>query len=149
MILLDSCAVLEILWGGAEARELSEYLDAEELQGVEIVFLNLALLESCSAVAIRHKERQGPRSGAFEADLATVAGFQTQPIADDLTPEIIMEAARIKLHHAASMVDCYLIANALHRKAAIISSDSEVLEYNAQRATVRRITSRFSSIHWR
>jgi hypothetical protein len=49
----------------------------------------------------------------------------------------------------ASMVDCYLIANALHRDAEVVTADPEILGFRPKRSKVRKITKRYSAIKWR
>ena len=149
MILLDSCVILEILWGAEDAGELSYFLDVEQEKGSEIVVLNLVALEASSVISVRYKQGRLPRSSNLEDDLSKVAAFQIHTVEDDLTIDTIREAARIKFEHSASMVDCYLIANAQRRKAEIISADREILAYKSREAYIRKISNRFSSIRWR
>jgi predicted nucleic acid-binding protein len=149
MILLDSCVVLDILFGADEAEQLSQYLDHAQDKGEEIAFLNLCTLESASVIAVRFKEKKLPLKESIDKYLEKLLLFQTPGICDDLTPDLIAEAARIKAAHGASMVDCYLIANAQRRKAEIITADKEILTYTPHRAKLRKITSRFSGIRWR
>lgn len=122
MILLDSCAVLEILWGGEDAARIAGFLDGEQAKGTEIVFPRLALLEASSVLSVRYKEGRISRGSSLEEDLATLASFVVHPTGDDLSIEVIREAALIQFVHAASMVDCYLIADSLRRKAEILSA---------------------------
>jgi len=148
MILLDSCAVLDILFGEVDAEPLSIFLDAEQSNGTEVVFLPLTLLESSSVVAIRFKEKN-VKNLDLDYYLEQLIGFSTHGINDDLTTEIIAEAARIKAVHAASMVDCYLIANSLRRGAEIVTADAEILKYQPKRARIRKLTKKYSTIKWR
>jgi len=149
VILLDSCAILEILWGAEDADALAESLDVEQERGSEVVVLNPVALEASSVIAVRYKQGRLPRISNFEDDLAKVAAFQMHTVEDDLTAETIREAARIKSEYSASMVDCYLIASALRRKADVISADKEILGYKSRAAHIRKIGKRFSSIRWR
>ena len=147
MILLDSCVVLDILFDEPDAASLSDFLDSEQTKGVDVVFLSLSLLETSSVTAVRHKEGKIP-AGDLDDYLAKLATFQAITIADDLTQDLIAEAARIKSDHAASMVDCYLIANAIHRRAEILTADREIFSYNSRRAKVRKVTKRYAAIKW-
>lgn len=148
MIILDSCVVLDIIFDENESGKLSVKLDEFQTKGQEVVFLNLTLLESSAVVAIRYKENKCPTLPLSDY-LSKLALFQPLAIHDDLSKEIIAKAAQIKASHAASMVDCYLIANAQVRQAEIITADQEILSYDVHRAKVRKITERFSGISWR
>lgn len=148
MILLDSCAVLHIIFGETEAAELAKALDTLQAKGQEIVFLNLVLLESSTVVAIRYKENKRP-THPLSVYLEKLAAFQAITINDDLSRGLIAQAASIKAEHAASMVDCYLMANARHRHAEIITADQEILSYDSHHAKIRKLTEHFSGIKWK
>jgi hypothetical protein len=66
-----------------------------------------------------------------------------------MTQETIREAARVKFDHAASMVDCFLIAYALEFEAAILTADSGILRYAPKRAKTTNVGKRFKTITWR
>lgn len=148
MILLDSCAVLEILFGESDSLLLSEFLDAEKENSNEIIFLPLTLLESSTVVAVRYKEKRIQKQ-TLSHYLNILQEFGQSLSVGDLASTLIMEAAQIKSEHAASMVDCYLIANAISRGAEIVTCDSEILKYWPKRAKSRKITKKFLAIHWR
>ena len=147
MILLDSCAVLDILFGESDAVALSKFLDSERGSGVEVVFLPLTLLESSTVVSVRFKEGR-TRNHSLKHYLNILKEFATMEIIGDMDSEIIVQAAQIKSEHAASMVDCYLIANAMKRGAEIVTSDSEILKYLPKKSKLRKITKKFSSVQW-
>lgn len=147
MILLDSCAVLDIIFDAEGADELAKILDYLQTKGEEIVFLKLTLLESSTVIAIRYKEKKICKQ-PLSLYLEKLATFQTEMIQDDLSQEVITEAAMIKSVHAASMVDCYLIANARLRQSEIITADQEILRYDPSHAKTRKLTQRFSGIMW-
>ena len=147
MIILDSCVVLDIVFGESHATSLSEFLDKEQSNGREIVFLPLTVLESSSVVAVRFKEG---KSKIHDLDyyLDILRDFGAVTTQGDLSEAIIVESAKIKATHAASMVDCYLIANAVSRGAEIITADHEILKYRSKGAKIRKINKKFSGIKW-
>lgn len=149
MILLDSCAVLEILWDGPDADVLSTAFSAEQDRDVPIIFPALALLETSAVIAVRHKQGKVSRSASLDEDLDAVASFQVNVLSDDLSPELVRRAARIKADHAASTVDCYLIANSMARGAGIATADREILSFMPKRAKIRKISQRFAVVSWR
>ena len=147
MIILDSCAVLDIVFGERLAKSLSEFLDQEQAKGGEIVFLPLTALECSSVVSVRYKER---KSNIHDLDyyLGVIRDFGSVSIQGDLSEDIIVQAAKIKSTHAASMVDCYLIANAMARSAEIVTADQEILKFRSKTSKVRKINQKFSAIKW-
>lgn len=147
MIILDSCVVLDILFNESDAEPLSKFIDDEQATGNDVVFLPLTLLESSSVVAVRFKEGRA-KNRDLHYYLKILREFGENTVLGDLTPELIVEAAKIKFEHAASMVDCYLIANAQARNAEILTSDSEILKFLRKKATIRKITKKFSTIRW-
>ena len=147
MILLDSCAVLEIIFGDPDSQFLSEFLDNEQTNGNEVVFLPLTHLETSTVLAVRFKEKRIQKHN-LKFYLNILQEFGHNIAVGDMAPSIILEAAQIKTEHAASMVDCYLIANALERNAEIVTCDPEILKYRPKRAKLRKISKKFSSVHW-
>ncbi len=147
MIILDSCAVLDIVFGEAQATSLTEFLDREQANGRDIVFLPLTVLESFSVVAVRFKEG---KSKIHDLDyyLGIIRDFGSVTTLGDLSSDIIVESAKIKATHAASMVDCYLIANAVARGAEIITADQEILKFRSKSSKTRKINKKFSGIKW-
>ena len=148
MILLDSCAILNILLGETGASTLSDFLDSEQSKGNEVALLSLVLLEVSSAIAVRFKEER-LADGELPDYLDRLKPFQNYLIYDDLTPDIIAHSANIKAIHSASMVDCCLISNAIRRNAEIATCDPEILNYSKQNAKHRRITEQFKTIQWK
>jgi predicted nucleic acid-binding protein len=148
MIYLDSCAVLDMLFDENEAHKLSKYLDLQQSAGKDVLLLDLNLLESACVVAVRFKEGKN-KSLDLDDCLAYLDRFQTRYLNVQESSSIILEAARIKSEHAASMVDCYLIAKAVKDKAEVITADAEILKYRSKRANIHKITTRHSSIRWR
>ena len=147
MIILDSCTVLEILFAENDAVVLSTFLDNEQALGNEVVFLPLTQLERSTVISVRYKEGRVKRHGLTHY-LDFLQEFATSGTPGDLTSAIIKEAARIKSEHAASMVDCYLMANAMARHAEILTSDGEILKYLPKRSRIRKVTKRFAAIRW-
>ena len=147
MIILDSCAVLDIVFGEAQATSLTEFLDREQANGRDIVFLPLTVLESFSVVAVRFKEG---KSKIHDLDyyLGIIRDFGSVTTLGDLSSDIIVESAKIKATHAASMVDCYLIANAVARGAEIITADQEILKFRSKSSKTIKINKKFSGIKW-
>jgi predicted nucleic acid-binding protein len=148
VIFLDSCAVLEILFDGTDASDLSKYLDEQNALGVEIVFLPLTLLESSTVVAVRYKEKK-IKEHSVSHYIKILQEFSQAVSVGDMSQDIILSAAQIKSEHAASMVDCYLIANAIAKDAEIVTCASEILKYWPQRAKLNKVTKRFSKIRWK
>ena len=87
MILLDSCAVLDILFGESDAVALSKFLDSERASGVEVVFLPLTLLESSTVVSVRFKEGR-TRNQSLKHYLNILKEFATMEIIGDMDTEI-------------------------------------------------------------
>jgi predicted nucleic acid-binding protein len=147
MIILDSCVVLDIVFGEPQATSLTEFLDQEQASGRDIVFLPLTVLESSSVVAVRYKEG---KSKIHDLDyyLGIIRDFGSVTTHGDLSEDIIVDAAKIKSIHAASMVDCYLIANAIARGAEIITADQEILKFRSKSAKIRKLNKKFSAIKW-
>ena len=147
MIILDSSSVLDIVFGEAKATSLTEILDREQANGRDIVFLPLTVLESFSVVAVRFKEG---KSKIHDLDyyLGIIRDFGSVTTLGDLSSDIIVESAKIKATHAASMVDCYLIANAVARGAEIITADQEILKFRSNSSKTRKINKKFSGIKW-
>ncbi|MBF0441230.1 MAG: PIN domain-containing protein [Oligoflexales bacterium] len=149
MILLDSCCVLEILLDGPSARHLSKFLDKEQDKGNVIHLSRLVRLETSAVAAVRYKERRFPVSLTLDAILAAIDRLPCDMSADELSRSLIEEAARIKSEHAASMVDCYLLAYAHEFHAEILTADKEILTYMQHRAKSRSVAGHFAAVLWR
>ena len=80
--------------------------------------------------------------------LGIIRDFGSVTTLGDLSSDIIVESAKIKATHAASMVDCYLIANAVARGAEIITADQEILKFRSKSSKTRKINKKFSGIKW-
>lgn len=149
MILLDSCAIFEILFGSEDAEAIATLLEKAQSKDIEVVVPPLVRLESSTVAAVRFKEGRFPKLESFDEVLIAMGALRTGPLPDDMSLAFIEEAARIKSAYAASMVDCYLIANAMARNAEIITADKEILEYNPTRSKIRKVGKRFASVSWR
>lgn len=149
MILLDSCCLLEILWGGGDAVPLARFLDREQGKDVPVAILNLVALETSCVISVHHRGRRAKGRGSIDDDLDAVSAFDAVRIADDMTPSLVRRAARIKYEHAASMVDCLLIAYALEVGGQVLSADPDISRYNPQKLVVNAVGQRFKAIRWR
>lgn len=149
MILLDSCAILEILFGSEDAEAVVILLEKAQSKGVDVIVPPLIRLETSAVAAVRFKEGRFPGHESFDEVLAAIHALRTGPLLDDMSTTLIEEAARIMATHSASMVDCYLIANAMARNSEIVTADREILEYNPSRAKIRKIGKRFATVSWR
>jgi len=149
VILLDSCAIFEILFGSEDAEAIATLLEKAQSKDIDVVVPPLIRLESSTVAAVRFIEGRFPALDSFDDVLAAMDALRTGPLPDDMSIALIEEAARIKAVHAASMVDCYLIANAMARNSEIITADKEILEYNPTRARIRKVGKRFATVSWR
>ena len=149
MILLDSCCVLEIMLNGPCAATLSSFLDKEQDKGKTVHLPGLVRLEISSVAAVRYKEGRFPEPLSLDAILAAIDRFPCHSSTNELSKTIIEEAARIKAEHAASMVDCYLLAQARESRSEILTSDPEILGYLPQRARRREAAGKFAAVRWR
>jgi predicted nucleic acid-binding protein len=67
------------------------------------------------------------RYGADDAALV-VGRLRACVAADDVTPERVLAAARIKASHPIASADCFAVATAIARDAALFTGDPEILE---------------------
>ncbi len=147
MILLDSCAIFEILFAGPDAKALAKFL--EDCQAVDPIALPpLVRLECSTVAAVRYKEGRFPSQQSFDEVLEAIDAFGVLTLDDDLNADISIAAARIKVAHAASMVNCYLIANAIARRGSILTADKEITGYLRNHAKIRKVGRLFSVISW-
>ena len=149
MILLDSCAILEILFGGADAVALVEFLDKAQAKGSQIIIPPLIRLECSVVSAVRFKEGRFVNHESLADVLSSIHAIRTGPLDNDLSNDITEAAAHIKAEHSASMVDCYLIANAMARRAEVLTADAEIIDFRSSRAKRRRVGKRFAAMTWR
>lgn len=62
-------------------------------------------------------------------DAALVVGrLRASVAADDVTPERVLAAARIKASHPIAFADCFAAAAAIARNATLFTGDPEILE---------------------
>lgn len=112
---LDSWAVLAWLDGEEPAAEaVQETFDAGRPW---MSWLNIG------EVAYQLERRQGT------GDAALVVGrLRASVAADDVTPERVLAAARIKASHPIAFADCFAAAAAIARNATLFTGDPEILE---------------------
>jgi predicted nucleic acid-binding protein len=67
------------------------------------------------------------RHGADDAALV-VGRLRASVAADDVTPERVLAAARIKASHPIAFADCFAAATAIARHATLFTGDPEILE---------------------
>ena len=67
------------------------------------------------------------RHGADDAALV-VGRLRASVAADDVTPERVLAAACIKASHPIAFADCFAVATAVARDAALFTGDPEILE---------------------
>jgi predicted nucleic acid-binding protein len=67
------------------------------------------------------------RHGADDAALV-VGRLRASVAADDVTPERVLAAARIKASHPIAFADCFAVATAIARDAALLTGDPEILD---------------------
>jgi predicted nucleic acid-binding protein len=130
-------------------RNIRTLLEKAQSKDIEVVVPPLIRLESATVAAVRFKEGRFPHLESFDDVLAAMDALRTRHLADDMSLALIEEAARIKSVYAASMVDCYLIANAIARNSEILTADREILDYMPARAKLRKLGKRFATVSWR
>jgi predicted nucleic acid-binding protein len=149
VILLDSCSILEILFAGSDAVALVDFLDKAQAKGALVILPPLIRLECSVVSAVRFKEGKFINHETLADVLSSIDAIRTGPLDNDLTTEITEAAAHIKAEHGASMVDCYLIANAILRRAEVLTADAEIIDFRPARAKKRRVGKRFAAMSWR
>jgi predicted nucleic acid-binding protein len=114
-VCLDSWAVLAWLDGDEPAAEtVQKTFDAERPW---MSWLNVG------EVACQLERRHGADDAAL-----VVGRLRASVAADDVTPERVLAAARIKASHPIAFADCLAVATAMARDATLFTGDPEILE---------------------
>lgn len=146
MILLDSCCVLAILLDEKDGENLSLFLNSTVKSKRIISVPQFIKLEVCTVLAKRSKEKK--LNIDIEKDLEAVFTFPTHQLHTGFSNEIIKKAALIKQKHAASMIDCLLIALAQTSKASVLTADKEFLNFSKSTSVKENISGLFKLISW-
>jgi predicted nucleic acid-binding protein len=114
-VCLDSWAVLAWLDGDEPAAAVVQA--AFETERPWMSWLNLG--EVAYLVERRH--------GAHEAD-KVLRRLRAALALDDVTPERVLAAARVKAKHPIAFADCFAAATATYHGATLLTGDPELLE---------------------
>ena len=114
-VCLDSWAVLA--WLDGEEPAASAVQEAFETQRPWMSWLNVG------EVAYQLERRHGSASATH-----VVARVRAAVALDDVTPDRVLAAARIKAVHPIAFADCFAVATAAAREAILLTGDPELLE---------------------
>lgn len=114
-VCLDSWAVLAWLDGDEPAAGIVQ----RELEKERPVMSWLNLGEVAYQVERRHGAEEGTE---------VVRRMRGALLLDDVTPERVLAAARLKAAHAIAFADCFAAATAAARGATLLTGDPELLD---------------------
>ena len=104
------------------------------------------MLECANVIAVRYKE--GLVKGDFTKDIELLFNYNNNSSVNEISLALIKETALIKRKHAASMIDCFLLAYANESRAGIITCDPEILNYNKKEQKRQKVSGSFSLVEW-